>query len=110
MSQSQTDDEDGYVVIPYWVLRGNYFESAEQLSLYTALASRQDIHGYCHPSLSLLAHDAMCSRSTVLKNLKRLEDIGLIKRRRRTAENGGYLSNEYYVPLYPTNKRKGAVR
>lgn len=107
MSQPQTDDENGCVVIPDWVLRENYFESAEQLSLYIALANNLDARGYCHSSLSQLSHDAMCSRSTVLRNLKSLEEIGLITRHRRTAEDGGHLSNEYSVSLYPTKKRKG---
>ena len=110
MSQSQTDDEYGFVTIPYWVLHGDYFESAEQILLYIALANKQDAHGYCHPSMSLLAHDAMCSRSTALRNLKRLEEMGLITRHRRTAEDGCQLSNEYYVPTRPTVKQKGAVR
>ena len=107
MSQSQTNGAIGYVVIPDWVLRENYFESAEQLSLYIALANNLDARGFCHSSLSQLAHDAMCSRSTVLKNLKSLEEIGLITRRRRTAENGGHLSNEYSVSMCPTKKQKG---
>ena len=107
MSQSQTDDEYGFAPIPAWLLRGNYFESAGQISLYVALVCRRDQYGYCHSSLSLLAHDAMISRKSVINNLKRLEDMGLITRHRRTAEDGGHLSNEYSVPLYPTKKRKG---
>ena len=107
MSQSQTDDEYGFVAIPNWVLRGNYFESAGQISLYLALAKKKDERGCCHPSLSLLAHDAMISRTSLIRNLKRLEDMGLITRRRRTAKNGGHLSNEYYVPLFPTIEQKG---
>ena len=101
MSQSQTDDEYGFVIIPYWVLRENYFESAGQISLYVALANNRDASGYCHSSLSQLAHDAMISRKSVLNNLKIIEEIGLIARRRRTAEDGDLLSNEYYVSLYP---------
>ena len=107
MSQSQTDDENGFVVIPRWLLRRNCFESSGQISLYVALMYRRDQYGYCHSSLSLLAHDAMISRKSVLNNLKRLEDMGLITRRRRTAEDGGLLSNEYYVPLFPTIEQKG---
>ena len=107
MSQSQTDDEDGWALIPRWLQRGDYFESAGQKLLYIALAGRRDQYGYCHSSLSLLAHDAMISRKSVLNNLKRLEDMGLIARRRRTAEDGGLLSNEYYVPLFPTIEQKG---
>ena len=104
MSQSQTDDEDGCALIPRWLQRGDYFESAGQKMLYIALADRRDQYGYCHSSLSLLAHEAMISRKSVLNNLKRLEDMGLITRRRRTAEDGGLLSNEYYVPFYPKVK------
>lgn len=107
MSQSQIDIEGGWSATPHWAQRGNYFESVGQRSLYVVLIDRRDSHGYCHPSLSLLAHDAMISRKSVLNNLRRLEEVGLITRRRRTAEDGGHLSNEYYVSLYPTNKRKG---
>ena len=107
MSQSQTDDEYGFVVIPYWVLRENWFESADQISLYIALANKQGTHGCCNLSLSQIAHDAMISRPSVIKNLKRLEEVGLVSCRHHEAEDGGLLSNEYYVSLYPTNKRKG---
>ena len=107
MSQPYTDTEDGWSVIPSWLQRGDYFESGAQKLLYIALADRRDQYGYCHSSLSLLAHEAMISRKSVLNNLKRLEDMGLITRRRRTAEDGGYLSNEYYVPLFPTIEQKG---
>ena len=107
MSQPYTNTEAEWAPIPSWLLRGNYFESAGQISLYVALVDKRDQYGYCHSSLSLLAHDAMCSRSTVLKNLKRFEEMGLITRHRRMAEDGGRLSNEYYVPMFPTIEQKG---
>ena len=105
MSQTKIDIEGGWAPTPHWAQRGDYFESGAQKLLYIALADRRDAYGYCHPSLSLLSHDAMCSRSTVLKNLKSLEDMGLITRRSRSAQDGGHLSNEYYVTLdAPTPK------
>ena len=58
MSQSQTDAEYGWALIPRWVLRSGYFESDAQKLLYIVLADQRDIYGYCHPSLSQLAHDA----------------------------------------------------
>ena len=99
MSQTKIDIEGGWAPTPHWAQRGDYFESGAQKLLYIALADRRDAYGYCHPSLSQLSHDAMCSRSTVLKNLKSLEDMGLITRRSRSAQDGGHLSNEYYVTL-----------
>ena len=99
MSQTKIDIEGGWAPTPHWAQRGDYFESGAQKLLYIALADRRDAYGYCHPSLSQLSHDAMCSRSTVLKNLKGLEAMGLITRRSRSAQDGGHLSNEYYVTL-----------
>lgn len=110
MSQPYINTEAEWVPIPRWMLRGDYFESAGQISLYVALVYRRDQYGYCHSSLSLLAHDAMISRNSVLKNLKRLEEMGLIAWRHRTAEDGGWLSNEYFVPACPTVKAGGSVR
>lgn len=99
MSQSQIDIEGGWSATPHWAQRGDYFESVGQRSLYVVLIDRRDSHGYCHPSLSLLAHDAMISRKSVLNNLRRLEEMGLIVRSNRVGKDGGYMSNEYYVSL-----------
>lgn len=111
MSQSQIDiDESGEALIPNWVVRGDYFESGAQKLLYMALADRRDRHGYCRLSLSQLTHDAMCSRRTVLTNLKILEAKGLIRRRHRIAEDGSNLPNEYYVSMEPTIAQKRSVR
>ena len=104
MSQSQTDDEYEWAVIPRWSLRGDCFESGVQKLLYIELLDERDVHGYCCPSVFMLADYAMISPASVLKNLKRLEDMGLIVRRRHTAADGG---DEYYVSLHPTKKRKG---
>lgn len=99
MSQSQIDIDGGWSATPHWAQRGDYFESVGQRSLYIVLIDRRDSHGYCHPSLSLLAHDAMISRKSVLNNLRRLEEMGLIVRSNRVGKDGGYISNEYYVSL-----------
>ena len=104
MSQPQIDidDNDGsWAPAPRWMLHGNYFESSAQKLLWIALADQMDSHGFCQPSLSLLAHDAMCSRSTVLKNLRKLEAKRLIIRSRRIADGDSNLTNGYYVPLEP---------
>ena len=102
MSQSQIDIDDNegsWAPAPRWLLHGNYFESSLQKLLWIALADQMDSHGFCQPSLSLLAHDAMCSQSTVLENLRRLEALGLIMRCSRMTEDGKYLPDEYHVPL-----------
>lgn len=104
MSQSQTDDEDGWALIPRWSLHGDYFESGVQKLLYIELADERDVYGYCSPSVFVLARDAMISPVSVLKNLKRLEDMGLIVRRLRTSADGG---DEYYVPLFPIIEQNG---
>jgi hypothetical protein len=41
----------------------------------------------------------MISRKSVLNNLRRLEEMGLIVRSNRVGKDGGYISNEYYVSL-----------
>ena len=109
MSQSQTDAEYGWALIPRWVLRSGYFESDAQKLLYIILADQRDIYGYCHPSLSQPAHDAVCTSKTLLENLQGLEKAGLIKHRRRISEDGSKLYNEYYVSLDCPIEQKGYV-
>ena len=110
MSQSQTDDEDQWTIIPGWVLRSDCFESDAQKLLYILLADKRDAYGYCHPMLSQLAHDAVCTSKTLLKNLEGLEKVGLIKHRRRISEDGSKLYNEYYVSLDCPIEQKWSVR
>ena len=110
MSQSQTDNEDKWTMIPGWVLRSGYFESDAQKLLYILLADQRDAYGYCHPTMSQLAHDAVCTSKTLLKNLQGLEKAGLIKHRRRISEDGSKFYNEYYVSLDCPIEQNGSVR
>jgi hypothetical protein len=84
-------------VLPHWAVRGDYFESSGEKMLYMVLLDRTDAHGYCHPSLTMLAHDTMTSRRSVIANLTKLETLGVVERFNRSAENGEKLSNEYHV-------------
>ena len=108
--QSQIDNEDQWTMIPGWVLRGDCFESAAQKLLYIVLADKRDAYGYCHPAMSQLAHDAVCTSRTLFKNLKGLEKVRLIKHRLRISEDGSNLFNEYYVSLDCPIEQKGSVR
>ena len=110
MSQSQINDEDQWGMVPGWALRGDYFESGAQRLLYIILEDKIDSRGYCYPTVPELAHQAGCSKPTVLRNLRGLEAKGLIRRRHRIAEDGRHLPNEYYVSLDCPIERKGSVR
>jgi DNA-binding transcriptional MocR family regulator len=64
-----------------------------------ALANRANSDtGLCCPSLNRIADDTALSRSTVIRSLAALEDMGYIQKVSRHRENGSSTSNEYRFP------------
>lgn len=51
------------------------------------LADRTDDQGYCWPSMSRIASDCECDRSTVVRHVAALEDAGFLQRIRRSKGN-----------------------
>lgn len=51
----------------------------------------------CYPSLNLLCKYVGCSRPTVIKSLKKLEELKLIEIQNRDTEKEGHISNIYVL-------------
>ena len=49
------------------------------------------------PSTQTIADNVGCSRRSVFESIKRLEQNGYIKRKRRSSKKSGSLSNIYYL-------------
>lgn len=61
------------------------------------LANHADEDGYCYPSQKRLAQECGLGERAVRNQLSRLEDIGLIRRQRRTRQNGSRTSDGYWL-------------
>jgi hypothetical protein len=78
------------------VARDGKTPGAYGLAVYTVLAAyANNTTQGCYPSLRLIAHDVQLCESTVIKTLRRLEDVGLISCSKRESDKGDYDSNEY---------------
>lgn len=60
------------------------------------LADHADDRGFCRPSIELIVRDTCLSRSTVIRRLKRLEELGFLQRERRR-EGSRNLPNRYQL-------------
>ncbi|MFR5832410.1 MAG: helix-turn-helix domain-containing protein [Acutalibacteraceae bacterium] len=96
----------GFMAVRHWVIRGKYFETANEKLVYLVLADHTDDRGECFPSLATLCAESLLSKPTVLKALKSLEDKGLIVKRRRKLDNGGASSNVYHVTMDVDNVKR----
>ncbi|WP_394698978.1 helix-turn-helix domain-containing protein [uncultured Cohaesibacter sp.] len=64
-----------------------------------ALADSADDTGACWPRVDTIAHKATASRATVKRALKKLEEIGLLRRKERLREDGSQASNVYHLAV-----------
>jgi DNA-binding transcriptional MocR family regulator len=81
-----------------WVLDQEGLHHKDKFVL-VALANRANSDtGLCCPSLNRIADDTALSRSTVIRSLAALEDMGYIQKVSRHRENGSSTSNEYRFP------------
>ena len=96
----------GFMAVRHWVIRGKYFETANEKLVYLVLADHTNDSGECFPSLATLCAESLLSKPTVLKALKSLEDKGLIVKRRRKLDNGGASSNVYHVTMDVDNVKR----
>lgn len=64
-----------------------------------ALADSADDSGACWPRVDTIAHKATASRATVKRALKKLEEIGLLRRKERLREDGSQASNVYHLAV-----------
>src|SRR5262245_13821614 len=71
-----------------WALR-QAVNATLKLVLFV-LANRADSEGTCFPSLSTISRETSLARSTVVTSLKRLESLGLLRRRKRPYQSTIY--------------------
>jgi len=78
------------------------------IAVYAVLARHANRERECWPSLKRIAAMIGCSKTTVLKALKRLETEGLIRKERIESDEGDYSHNRYC--LLNVNKKEGVVQ
>lgn len=98
--------DNGWTAIRHWIIRGNYFDSMAERSVYIVLVDHADNNNLCYPSINLIAKEAMCTRKTVTTTLRTLEEKGLISKENRVSENGAYASNMYHITQEPRQVRE----
>ena len=67
------------------------------LSIYALLLKKADSSNRCEYSFSELAATLPMSRKAVITAVQKLEELGYIKKIRRTADNGLVLGNIYIL-------------
>ena len=82
-----------------WVARARGLSSFEKL-LYTRMRGDFDRTGAC-PSIKTLASEIGASPSQVAKEIKRLEELKLVKVVRRRGNKNQWLLNQYRFPSHP---------
>ena len=100
------DIDNGWTAIRHWVIRGNFFDSMAERSVYIVLVDHADNNNLCYPSINLIAKEAMCTRKTVTTALHTLEEKGLISKENRVSDNGAYESNMYHITQEPRQVRE----
>jgi predicted ArsR family transcriptional regulator len=80
--------------------------SARDLLVLLALVEHADDDGVCWPGQERLAQMTRVNSRTVRRALKRLEQIGLIQRTRRWAEDGGGRTSDLIRLRFPKAVRR----
>lgn len=87
---------DNYHRIPLNFL--NYTKNPYTITLYVALMQFADNDtGKAYPSLKTLRELTGFSKTTIIKSIKELEDLGCISKVRVKSKNGDFTSNIYYI-------------
>lgn len=84
-----------------WAMKQTGLKPAAKIVLYWLADHYNEKTGLCFPSLKTLAEECEMNRSTVLRHLDALEEMGFIVRDRRHRENGSLTSNLYRLTLKP---------
>ena len=90
---------EGFAAIPNWMYRDST-ASLHALVVYGALASHSGPGGI-YPSRETLAKEARCSVRQVARALNELEELGVMKRVRRTGKKGQQTSGYELRPHGP---------
>jgi DNA-binding transcriptional ArsR family regulator len=83
---------------------------AAKIVLYWLADHHNEETGLCFPSLKTLADECEMNKSTLIRHLDALEEMGLIKRDKRNRENGSRASNSYRLTLTPVAERNHPCR
>ncbi|SDG22945.1 helix-turn-helix domain-containing protein [Microbacterium sp. 77mftsu3.1] len=93
---------EGFAAVPTWMIRDTRV-SVHAIAVFASLASRAGFEEI-HPSQTTLATEARCSERKVRDALNELEQLGVIRRERRTS-SVGRASNGY--TLHPNGRPPG---
>jgi predicted transcriptional regulator len=91
---------EGHIYVKLWVeIREHLYQvKATDLLVFIALATHIDNEGVCFPSLRTLQRLTGFKRSTIIRSIKRLEDIGWIVYVDRGYRKGGcHAVNRYHL-------------
>lgn len=86
------------------------YESEEilsrDISVYLYLEERSNGDGVCWPSITTIAKDLKCSRSTVERAISDLKRLGFVITKQRYRSNGSYSSLEFTLPRLRREKHR----
>lgn len=88
-----------------WVLDQDIPDSASKLVLISIANALNGKTGKCCPGIDLLAHESSCSRSTVKRKIKTLEEEGWITVTPGFTIDGRQTSNTYSLNLSPRSSQ-----
>jgi hypothetical protein len=80
---------------------------AAKIVLYWLADHHNDETGLCFPSLKTLATECEMNKTTLIRHLDALEEMGLIQREKRDRENGSRASTSYRLTLAPVSEPQG---
>ncbi|WP_412506187.1 helix-turn-helix domain-containing protein [Roseovarius sp. SYSU LYC5161] len=78
-----------------------------KIVLYWLADHHNEETGLCFPSLKTLADECEMNKTTLIRHLDALEDLGLIQREKRDRENGSRASNSYRLTLSQVSEHRG---
>ncbi len=97
--EEKLKDERGWhlTMIDNAVLESNKLNTYDKLTYIMICMHGNRNVGTCFPSLNTLAKLVCCSKPTIIKSIKTLEEIGLIEVEQRWNDKNEYLSNIYVI-------------
>lgn len=89
------EEESGKIItIDNALINSQLYTTSEKILLLMLLSNNKS-------SIKILSDQIGTTKQTICRNLKRLEEKGVIKKNKRKDTNGSNISNEYIVYNYP---------